>query len=151
VLRVVLEAAARELELERIAADGTTNFDASAHVTHSEEDPNALTHEQVPAFLAELKDSFPQHYPMAFLGLATGLPPSSLRPLRRKGDQVGVLLDSAGCSYLARARHPSAHHVVARATLERDLPLSEAQRAKVEIAGSTAGTSWRSSTICSHS
>jgi hypothetical protein len=97
VLRVVLEAAARELELERIAADGTTNFDASAHVTHSEEDPNALTHEQVPAFLAELKDSFPQHYPMAFLGLATGLPPSSLRPLRRKGDQVGVLLDSAGC------------------------------------------------------
>src|SRR5688572_16090904 len=31
---------------------------------------------------------------MAFLGLATGLRPSSLRPLRRKGDQVDVQLDA---------------------------------------------------------
>jgi integrase len=94
VLRVVLKAAAREFALERVATDGTTNFDASAHVTYSEEDPNALTPEQVPVFLAELKDQAPQHYAMAFLGLATGLRPSSLRPLRRKGDQVDVLLDA---------------------------------------------------------
>jgi integrase len=94
VLRVVLKAAAREFALERVATDGTTNFDTSAHVTYSEEDPNALTPEQVPVFLAELKESFPQHYAMAFLGLATGLRPSSLRTLRRKGDHVDVQLDA---------------------------------------------------------
>jgi integrase len=63
-------------------------------VTYSEEAPNALTPEQVPVFLAALRDSFPQHYGMAFLGLATGLRPSSLRPLRRKGDQADLLLDA---------------------------------------------------------
>jgi hypothetical protein len=62
VLRVVLRAAAREFALERVATDGTTNFDASAHVTYSEEDPNVLAPEQLPAFLAALKDVFPQHY-----------------------------------------------------------------------------------------
>jgi integrase len=94
VLRVVLKAASREFNLDRIATEGTTNFDASSHVTYSEEEPNALTPEQVPRFLAELKDSFPQHYGMAFLGLATGLRPSSLRPLRRKGNQADVALDT---------------------------------------------------------
>jgi len=38
---------------------------------------NANAASPVPVFLAELKDSFPQHYVMAFLGLATGLRPSS--------------------------------------------------------------------------
>jgi len=94
VLRVVLKAAAREFNLERVATDGVANFDASSHVTYSEEAPNALTPEQVPVFLAALKDSFPQHYGMAFLGLATGLRPSSLRPLRRKGEQADLLLDA---------------------------------------------------------
>jgi integrase len=94
VLRVVLKAGAREFNLERVATDGVANFDASSHVTYSEEAPNALTPEQVPVFLAALKEMFPQHYGMAFLGLATGLRPSSLRPLRRKGEQADLLLDA---------------------------------------------------------
>jgi len=94
VLRVVLKAAAREFELPKLATEGVTNFDASSHVTYSEEEPNSLTPEQVPLFLAALRELFSQHYAMAFLGFATGLRPSSLRPLRRKGDATDVLLDA---------------------------------------------------------
>jgi integrase len=94
VLRVVLKAAKRDFELPKLATDGVPNFDASSHVTYSEEEPNSLTPEQVGPFLASLREDFPQHYAMAFLGFATGLRPSSLRPLRRKGDEVDVLLDA---------------------------------------------------------
>jgi integrase len=55
--------------------------------------PNSLTPEQVGPFLAALRENIPQHYAMAFLGFATGLRSSSLRPLRRKGDEVDVLLN----------------------------------------------------------
>lgn len=34
---------------------------------------------------------YPQHYAMTFLGLITGLRPSSLRPLRRRGPEADVL------------------------------------------------------------
>lgn len=94
VLRVVLKAAKRDFELPKLATERLTNFDASSHVTYSEEEPNSLTPEQVGPFLAALREHFPQHYAMAFLGFATGLRPSSLRPLRRKGDEVDVLLDA---------------------------------------------------------
>jgi integrase len=45
---------------------------------------------EVPRFLAATRELYPQHYAMTFLGLATGLRPSSLRPLRRKGPQADV-------------------------------------------------------------
>jgi integrase len=41
--------------------------------------------------LAALRESFPQHYAMTYLGFATGLRPSSLRPLRRSGETPDVL------------------------------------------------------------
>ena len=44
-------------------------------------------------FLAALKELFPQHCGMAFLGLATGRRPSSLRPLRRQGPECDLLLE----------------------------------------------------------
>jgi integrase len=43
--------------------------------------------------MQELRELYPQHYAMTFLGLATGLRPSTLRPLRRKGPQADVLWD----------------------------------------------------------
>ncbi len=40
-----------------------------------------------------MRELFPQHYAMVFLGMVTGLRPSSLRPLRRKGPKADILWD----------------------------------------------------------
>ncbi len=40
-----------------------------------------------------MKDTFPQHFAMTALGFATGLRPSSLRPLRRLGGLADVKWD----------------------------------------------------------
>ncbi len=45
-------------------------------------------------FLSKLRELFPQHFAMAALGFATGLRPSSLRPLRRSGPTPDVILTS---------------------------------------------------------
>src|SRR5690606_12970864 len=91
ILRVILKAATLEFELPRNVSDGVRDFDESEHVTYTEEEPNALTTEQVPEFLQHLRALYPQHYAMAYLGFATGLRPSSLRPLRRKGEEPDFL------------------------------------------------------------
>ena len=93
VLRVVTKAAKRQLGLRHNATEDVKNFDTSEHVTYSEEEPNALLPEEAPAFLGAMRAQFPQHYAMVYLGLATGLRPSSLRPLRRSGPNADVLWD----------------------------------------------------------
>jgi hypothetical protein len=85
VLRVIMKAAKRQLGLTHLATEGVENFDLSEHETYTEAEPNALLPEEVPAFLRGMRDLHPQHYAMTYLGLATGLRPSSLRPLRRSG------------------------------------------------------------------
>jgi integrase len=50
----------------------------------------ALLPEEVPPFLAACRELHPAHYAMIFLGLVTKLRPSSLRPLRRRGDEADV-------------------------------------------------------------
>ncbi len=90
VLRVVLKAAKRSLALPGIATDGVTAFDMSEHVTYSEEEPNALLPTEVGPFLARFRELYPQHFAMVYLGVITGLRPSSLRPLRRSGPEADV-------------------------------------------------------------
>jgi hypothetical protein len=65
-------------------------LDTSEHEVYTDEEPNALLPEEVPRFLATLRDLFPQHFAMTYLGLITGLRPSTLRPLRRRGDECDV-------------------------------------------------------------
>src|SRR5690606_13544955 len=91
--RVILKAAARELELPRALHEQVRDFDVSDHVTYSAEAPQSLSPEQVAEFLALVRVHFPQHYAMTFLGFCTGLRPSSLRPLRRRGEAADVLWD----------------------------------------------------------
>ena len=55
------------------------------------EEPNALLPDEVAAFLEAMHRCYPQHYAMTYLGLVTGLRPSSLRPLRRRGAEADVL------------------------------------------------------------
>lgn len=93
ILRVVMKAARREFEVPMAATEGVDDFDTSEWVTYPEEEPNSLAPEDVPRFLSVLRDMFPQHYAMAHLGFATGLRPSSMRPLRRAGDTPDMLWD----------------------------------------------------------
>src|ERR1700722_9727251 len=93
ILRHVLKRAKRELQLPFNAAEGVPAFDTSEHETYTEEEPNTLTGEEAASFLARMKDEFPAQYAMTFLGFATGLRPSTLRPLRRTGPTPDVRWD----------------------------------------------------------
>jgi integrase len=93
VLRVILKAARRELRLAHLATEDVKNFDTSECETYSEEEPNTLLPEEVPVFLDTMRRLYPQHYAMVYVGLITGLRPSSLRPLRRAGAEADVLWD----------------------------------------------------------
>jgi integrase len=93
ILKVIFKAAKRELSLATNPTEGIDSFDTSEHHTYTEEEPNALTVDEARAFLACMQGEFPQHYAMTYLGIATGLRPSSLRPLRRAGATPDVLWD----------------------------------------------------------
>ncbi len=53
--------------------------------TYTHEEPNSLTTEEVRAFLAKMRQRFPQHYAITLLAFVIGHRPSTLRPLRRSG------------------------------------------------------------------
>ena len=93
ILRHVMKRAKRELLLPFNAAEGVPGFDTSEHDIYTEEEPNTLTSEEAAEFLVCMKEEFPAQYAMAYLGFATGLRPSSLRPLRRSGPSPDVLWD----------------------------------------------------------
>jgi hypothetical protein len=103
ILRHILTRAKRELQLPFNAAEGVSSFDTSEHEVYTEEEPNALTAEETADFLACMKEEFPAQYAMTFLGFATGLRPSSMRPLRRTGPTPDVLWDQG--AILVRRSH----------------------------------------------
>jgi Phage integrase, N-terminal SAM-like domain len=80
----ILGAAAEDFEWATNPMVGIDRFDTSEHPTYTDEEPNSLTVEEVRTFLAAMREAFPQHFAMTALGFATGLRPSSLRPLRRR-------------------------------------------------------------------
>jgi integrase len=90
ILQVICKSMTIELDLGRNPYDGMTPLNVMSRYT--EEDPNSLTPEQCKLFLAEMKQSFPQFYAMTLLGFATGLRPSTLRPIRKGKDLVGNIL-----------------------------------------------------------
>ncbi|MFI5301926.1 MAG: hypothetical protein ACHREM_27875, partial [Polyangiales bacterium] len=126
ILRVVMKAAKRKFALPHLATEGVENLDTSEHATYTEEEPNALLPGEVAAFLDKLRVLHPEHYAMVFVGLITGLRPSSLRPLRRRGAEPDVLWETG--RLLVRRSHTS-HDEVMRTTKQKrryaiDLPSS---------------------------
>ncbi len=93
ILRVIFKAARRELGLSQDPTDGVRMFDTSEHATYTEEEPNALNVEEARQFLTMMREEFPRYYAMTYLGFATGLRPSSMRPLRRKGPTPDIRWD----------------------------------------------------------
>jgi integrase len=117
VLRIVVRSAVAELELPRDPIAGISRFDVRGHSPYSHEQPNSLVPAEVPVFLAKLKELYPQHYAMAVLGFATGLRPSSLRPLRRSGPTPDVLWSEG--AILVRRSHTVGEDIMA--TTKTDL------------------------------
>jgi integrase len=93
ILRVILKAAKHRFQLPELATECVGNFDTSEHETYTEEEPNALLPAEVSPFLERFRKVRPAHFAMVYLGLITGLRPSSLRPLRRRGPEADVLWD----------------------------------------------------------
>jgi integrase len=90
ILRVVMKAARRKFQLVHDAMDGVENLDTSEHETYTEEEPNALLPDEVGPFVTKFRALYPQHFAMLYLGLITGLRPSTLRPIRRRGPEADV-------------------------------------------------------------
>jgi integrase len=111
-LRRILGAATEEYRWERNPMHGIENFDTSEHPTYTHEEPNSLLVEEVPRFLATMRNMYPQHYAMIALGFATGLRPSSLRPLRRRGPGADVKWDEG--VLLVRRSHTVGDEVMER-------------------------------------
>jgi site-specific recombinase XerD len=93
-LKAIMNEAVDELGLEKNPLLKVKGIDTSSHVTYTEEEPNALTPEEVHSFLRAMRDRQPQHFAMVALGFATGWRPSMMRPLRRKGVSADVLWDT---------------------------------------------------------
>jgi integrase len=93
ILRVILRSAVAEFELSRNPVLGVKDFDTSTHETFTPEEPNSLTPDEVPRFLDKVRELYPQHFAFVAMGFATGLRPSTLRPLRRKTETPDVLWD----------------------------------------------------------
>lgn len=93
ILKNICKQMTAELHLERDPAATVSEFSTEEHPTYTDDDPNALSPEQSAAFLAKMGELYPQHVAMTWLGFVTGLRPSSLRPLRKKGPDPDVLWD----------------------------------------------------------
>jgi integrase len=89
-LRTILNAAVDEFELPKNPVRGVKNFDVRAWCPYTAENPNSLLPDEVPRYLEKMRALYPQHYAYVVLGFATGLRPSSLRPLRRSGPDADV-------------------------------------------------------------
>lgn len=84
----------RQAELREWIRSGERSdrpLDTSTWHTYTEEEPNSLTVDEVPRFMAKARAGYPQHFARLALGLATGRRPSELRPLRRQGPTSDIL------------------------------------------------------------
>lgn len=102
-LRSLMKEAAHLYDLRRNEAALLSLFPLKGHQTYTREDPNALRPAQAYHFMRLLREQFPQHYGMTYLGLYTGARPCNLRPLRRKG-LTSDLDWSTGKLYIARSQ-----------------------------------------------
>jgi integrase len=131
VMRVVMKAAVLEHELTVDPMLGIKNLDTSEHATYTEEEPNALTVDQVRKFLEAMRTYCPEHYAMTVLGFATGLRPSSLRTLRRSGLTPDVLWDDG--VILVRRSHTRKQEVMNRTKTGKQRPRIELPAEVMEI------------------
>lgn len=89
-LRVILNAAVAEFELARNPVTGVPPLPTVLHPAYTDEEPNSVTAEEARRFMAAVRETSPNEFAMIALGFATGLRPSTLRPLRRQGPEADL-------------------------------------------------------------
>jgi hypothetical protein len=116
--------------LRQITADASDEFGISdpcrrvedvskrGHRTFTHESPNALKPADVSRFLDEARVRYPEHYAFALLGFTTGLRPSSLRPLRRRGPNADIKWETG--ELLVRRSHTKGNEVMDATKTDRD-------------------------------
>jgi hypothetical protein len=124
ILKVICAAMTKHYEFARDPASPIEYFTTAR--TYTREQPNALTGEQMPLFLAKMKERHPEHFAMTFLGFVIGARPSTLRPLRRGGAESDVLWDEG--IVLLRRSNPSGDEIMdqTKTGLDQDIPLPPA-------------------------
>lgn len=108
VLKVICRAMKIDFELAKDPSEHIRPFHEPR--TYTREQPNALTADQLRVFLAKMKELYPQHYAMVFLGFHIGARPSSLRPLRRRGENADILWNDA--HVLLRRSHSTGNEIM---------------------------------------
>lgn len=88
ILKTISNAARLKFELVKSAFDGIEFFKEGRIYTR--EAPNSLPPDVAARFLEIARAKYPQHYAMMVLGFATGLRPSSMRPIRHKGPEPDI-------------------------------------------------------------
>ncbi len=116
VLRAICHAAKVQFELAKSAFEGVEFFEEGR--IHTKEEPNALPPDILPRFMSVARSKFPQHFAMILLGFVTGLRPSSLRPLRRKGSESDIDWNT-GVLQIRRS-HSRRQHVMDRTKTGKD-------------------------------
>jgi integrase len=119
-LRAISHAAKVKFDLPKSAFDGI-DFLPEGRV-YTKEQPNALPPDAVHTFMAIAKRRYPQHYAMILLGFVTGLRPSSLRPLRRKGTEADI--DWTKGTLEVRRSHSRKQHVMNRTKTKKDTTIA---------------------------
>jgi len=124
ILKVICTAMTKHYELPRDPGRPIDYFPVPR--TYTREQPNALTAEQVPLFLAKMRELYPQHYAMTFLGFMIGARPSTLRPLRRNGDEPDLLWEEK--VVLLRRSNPLRQEIVdqTKTGIDQEIPLPPA-------------------------
>ncbi len=95
IMKVISKAAKRQLGLPCDPAEDVAYLDTSEHEVYSEEEPNSLLPDEVAPFVALFRALYAQHFAMFFIAIITGLRPSSLRPVRRRGPNADVDWENA--------------------------------------------------------
>lgn len=116
VLKQILDEAVTDFDI-RDPLRGVDAFDTREHDTYTDEEPNALAPADVRPFLDAMREMHPQHYAFTFLGITTGLRPSSLRPLRRSGPDADVKWESN--VLVIRRSHTTGHEVMETTKTDR--------------------------------
>lgn len=117
-LKSVLGSAAADYDLKDPTA-GVEPFSTAEHPTYTPEEPNSLTAEQVPAFLEACLRRWPSLWALACLGYATGLRPSSLRPLRKGGLTPDLVRNPDGTAWLYVRRSHTVRQEVMQTTKQK--------------------------------
>jgi integrase len=114
--RFLFKLAVAEDVVAKSPAETTLPYFRKRTPTYTRERPNRYTPSQAAAFLDGIRRWHPEHYAMSAIGFGTGVRPSQLRPLRRRGPTPDVLWNE--CAVVLRRSNSRKQAVMLRTKTE---------------------------------